>query len=106
MQAQLGQRLLAVLDGMHRESLEREELGEDLANHSLVVDDEDPRGFLRLCLHSIYCCGAGAGAGAPEPSLLPPGPGCVGFDLSGCTTSGFSWLMPPPAAVGPPSLGA
>ena len=43
-QAQLGERLLAVLDGVDREAFEREEVGEDLADHALVVDDEDARG--------------------------------------------------------------
>jgi hypothetical protein len=52
MQAQLGQRLFTILDGVDGETLERQKLGEDFANHSLVVDDEDPSSFLRICLHT------------------------------------------------------
>jgi hypothetical protein len=45
--AQLDQRLLAVLHRADHVPLERQELREDLADHLLVVDDEDPRSLGR-----------------------------------------------------------
>ena len=45
MKPQLGERFLAVLDGVYREAFQGEELRQNLANHPLVVDDKDPRGI-------------------------------------------------------------
>jgi hypothetical protein len=58
-QPELGQRLLAVLDGVDRETLEREELREDLADHALVVDDQDARSVAGFRGHT--CAGRARG---------------------------------------------
>src|SRR6185503_14166974 len=95
MQAQLGQRLLSVLDGVDRESFEREELREDLANHALVVDDEDPCGLGRLRRQSTYCgagvgvTGAGGGVGGDVPTVVGVGAGAIGSGK--CDGTPLAW---------------
>src|SRR5450432_2235689 len=74
MEAQLGQRLFTVFDGVHREALEGEELRENFANHSFVVDDKDPRGIFAGRYSHVSSVTWSAGPWAPsDPSTRPRG---------------------------------